>query len=219
MPFTVSLSPRNSVPARVTPRLTPSGRPRTLDTSSSEHADTTVCIPHPQASDICKIILAIILPPLGVFLERGCVRPPSPRSSLPALPLTTSVTWRRLPTFGVRPLGSWPRLDPEIPLADSCLSSSLVTCSRRLQSTSSLPFSATSPVRRRSIFLGWRTSWRSFRSRALPFRFPSSLTGSPVAFDYRRHRARSVYKKICSAFLSFREPSLTATLLVRSFGE
>ncbi|OJJ51708.1 hypothetical protein ASPZODRAFT_12521 [Penicilliopsis zonata CBS 506.65] len=24
------------------------------------------------ASDICKIILAIILPPLGVFLERGC---------------------------------------------------------------------------------------------------------------------------------------------------
>ncbi|KAH9444196.1 hypothetical protein MJO28_013522 [Puccinia striiformis f. sp. tritici] len=24
-------------------------------------------------SDICKIILAIVLPPLGVFLERGCV--------------------------------------------------------------------------------------------------------------------------------------------------
>ncbi|KAI1649071.1 putative plasma membrane proteolipid 3 [Daldinia loculata] len=24
------------------------------------------------ASDICKIILAILLPPLGVFLERGC---------------------------------------------------------------------------------------------------------------------------------------------------
>ncbi|EYE94240.1 YqaE/Pmp3 family membrane protein [Aspergillus glaucus CBS 516.65] len=24
------------------------------------------------ASDICKIILAFILPPLGVFLERGC---------------------------------------------------------------------------------------------------------------------------------------------------
>ncbi|PSS20399.1 hypothetical protein M430DRAFT_41711 [Amorphotheca resinae ATCC 22711] len=24
------------------------------------------------SSDICKIILAIILPPLGVFLERGC---------------------------------------------------------------------------------------------------------------------------------------------------
>ncbi|KAI1380813.1 putative plasma membrane proteolipid 3 [Hypoxylon crocopeplum] len=24
------------------------------------------------ASDICKIILAIVLPPLGVFLERGC---------------------------------------------------------------------------------------------------------------------------------------------------
>ncbi|KAL2171022.1 hypothetical protein VTG60DRAFT_4037 [Thermothelomyces hinnuleus] len=24
------------------------------------------------ASDICKIICAIILPPLGVFLERGC---------------------------------------------------------------------------------------------------------------------------------------------------
>ncbi|RPB28753.1 plasma membrane proteolipid 3 [Terfezia boudieri ATCC MYA-4762] len=23
-------------------------------------------------SDICKIILAIILPPLGVFLEKGC---------------------------------------------------------------------------------------------------------------------------------------------------
>ncbi|KAH6918677.1 hypothetical protein BKA70DRAFT_1247904 [Coprinopsis sp. MPI-PUGE-AT-0042] len=23
-------------------------------------------------SDICKIILAIFLPPLGVFLERGC---------------------------------------------------------------------------------------------------------------------------------------------------
>ncbi|GAA5893845.1 hypothetical protein JCM5296_004617 [Sporobolomyces johnsonii] len=25
-----------------------------------------------SASDICKIILAIVLPPLGVFLERGC---------------------------------------------------------------------------------------------------------------------------------------------------
>ncbi|CAG8958198.1 hypothetical protein HYFRA_00000550 [Hymenoscyphus fraxineus] len=24
------------------------------------------------ASDICKIILAVLLPPLGVFLERGC---------------------------------------------------------------------------------------------------------------------------------------------------
>ncbi|EOA90468.1 uncharacterized protein SETTUDRAFT_102512 [Exserohilum turcica Et28A] len=24
------------------------------------------------SSDICKILLAIILPPLGVFLERGC---------------------------------------------------------------------------------------------------------------------------------------------------
>jgi len=24
------------------------------------------------ASDICKIILAILLPPVGVFLERGC---------------------------------------------------------------------------------------------------------------------------------------------------
>jgi uncharacterized membrane protein YqaE (UPF0057 family) len=24
------------------------------------------------ASDICKVLLAIILPPLGVFLERGC---------------------------------------------------------------------------------------------------------------------------------------------------
>ena len=24
------------------------------------------------ASDICKILLAIFLPPLGVFLERGC---------------------------------------------------------------------------------------------------------------------------------------------------
>ncbi|ORX59637.1 plasma membrane proteolipid 3 [Hesseltinella vesiculosa] len=23
-------------------------------------------------SDICKIILAVVLPPLGVFLERGC---------------------------------------------------------------------------------------------------------------------------------------------------
>ncbi|KAH7003332.1 hypothetical protein EDB82DRAFT_420991, partial [Fusarium venenatum] len=25
-----------------------------------------------SSSDICKIILAIILPPVGVFLERGC---------------------------------------------------------------------------------------------------------------------------------------------------
>ncbi|TVY31120.1 Plasma membrane proteolipid [Lachnellula hyalina] len=24
------------------------------------------------ASDICKIILAVFLPPVGVFLERGC---------------------------------------------------------------------------------------------------------------------------------------------------
>ena len=28
---------------------------------------TNIC-----SSDICKIILAVILPPLGVFLERGC---------------------------------------------------------------------------------------------------------------------------------------------------
>ena len=27
---------------------------------------------HFTASDICKIIFAIFLPPLGVFLERGC---------------------------------------------------------------------------------------------------------------------------------------------------
>ncbi|KAM0189790.1 hypothetical protein ACHAPA_008593 [Fusarium lateritium] len=25
-----------------------------------------------ESSDICKIILAVILPPVGVFLERGC---------------------------------------------------------------------------------------------------------------------------------------------------
>lgn len=25
-----------------------------------------------KSSDICKVILAIVLPPLGVFLERGC---------------------------------------------------------------------------------------------------------------------------------------------------
>ncbi|KAK0752545.1 hypothetical protein B0T18DRAFT_426989 [Schizothecium vesticola] len=24
------------------------------------------------ASDICKIVFAVLLPPLGVFLERGC---------------------------------------------------------------------------------------------------------------------------------------------------
>jgi len=24
------------------------------------------------ASDLCKIVFAVILPPLGVFLERGC---------------------------------------------------------------------------------------------------------------------------------------------------
>jgi uncharacterized membrane protein YqaE (UPF0057 family) len=24
------------------------------------------------ASDLCKIIFAVVLPPLGVFLERGC---------------------------------------------------------------------------------------------------------------------------------------------------
>ncbi|KAL0097388.1 hypothetical protein J3Q64DRAFT_1713156 [Phycomyces blakesleeanus] len=24
------------------------------------------------ASDICKIVLAVVLPPLGVFFERGC---------------------------------------------------------------------------------------------------------------------------------------------------
>ncbi|KAF2851830.1 UPF0057-domain-containing protein [Plenodomus tracheiphilus IPT5] len=32
---------------------------------------TTAAMPF-TASDICKILLAIILPPLGVFLERGC---------------------------------------------------------------------------------------------------------------------------------------------------
>jgi uncharacterized membrane protein YqaE (UPF0057 family) len=34
-----------------------------------------ITLPYPInhfLSDICKIILAIILPPLGVFLERGC---------------------------------------------------------------------------------------------------------------------------------------------------
>jgi uncharacterized membrane protein YqaE (UPF0057 family) len=35
------------------------------------------CPPHPTThkhtpSDICKIIFAVVLPPLGVFLERGC---------------------------------------------------------------------------------------------------------------------------------------------------
>ncbi|EJT73085.1 plasma membrane proteolipid 3 [Gaeumannomyces tritici R3-111a-1] len=33
--------------------------------------DTPANMPF-TASDICKIILAVILPPLGVFLERGC---------------------------------------------------------------------------------------------------------------------------------------------------
>jgi uncharacterized membrane protein YqaE (UPF0057 family) len=33
--------------------------------------NTTITMPF-TASDICKIIIAIILPPLGVFLERGC---------------------------------------------------------------------------------------------------------------------------------------------------
>merc|ERR1712137_236282 len=37
------------------------------------HARTTQHSNMPfTASDICKILLAIILPPLGVFLERGC---------------------------------------------------------------------------------------------------------------------------------------------------
>lgn len=36
-------------------------------TSSDPHADKNL-----HNSDIFKIILAVILPPLGVFLERGC---------------------------------------------------------------------------------------------------------------------------------------------------
>jgi uncharacterized membrane protein YqaE (UPF0057 family) len=36
-----------------------------LGTQATTRAD-------PSSSDIIKIILAIILPPLGVFLERGC---------------------------------------------------------------------------------------------------------------------------------------------------
>ncbi|RMZ70333.1 plasma membrane proteolipid 3 [Pyrenophora seminiperda CCB06] len=36
-----------------------------------EFTKTTFTMPF-TASDICKIILAVILPPLGVFLERGC---------------------------------------------------------------------------------------------------------------------------------------------------
>ncbi|KAJ5795476.1 uncharacterized protein N7518_004016 [Penicillium psychrosexuale] len=57
MPFTASLHPVALSPCRpVTPvTLTPS-------------------LPYTNIanSDICKIIFAIILPPLGVFLERGC---------------------------------------------------------------------------------------------------------------------------------------------------
>ncbi|KAK1839867.1 Plasma membrane proteolipid 3-like protein 2 [Colletotrichum chrysophilum] len=35
------------------------------------HHNTSITMPF-TASDICKILLAIILPPVGVFLERGC---------------------------------------------------------------------------------------------------------------------------------------------------
>lgn len=42
-------------------------------TTTSQHNKSTKAINMPfTASDICKIILAVLLPPLGVFLERGC---------------------------------------------------------------------------------------------------------------------------------------------------
>ena len=46
-------------------------------------------------SDICKIILAIILPPLGVFLERGC-----------GADLLINILLTILGTFAVLPLPS-----------------------------------------------------------------------------------------------------------------
>lgn len=42
--------------------------PQSVSLSLEIECDTDI----PFNSDICKIILAIILPPLGVFLERGC---------------------------------------------------------------------------------------------------------------------------------------------------
>ncbi|KAI1012911.1 hypothetical protein LB503_001630 [Fusarium chuoi] len=43
----------------------------TIHTPEQYLAFTTDNMPF-TASDICKILLAIILPPVGVFLERGC---------------------------------------------------------------------------------------------------------------------------------------------------
>jgi uncharacterized membrane protein YqaE (UPF0057 family) len=41
--------------------------------TNTNHLSTYQSLKMPfTASDICKIILAILLPPLGVFLERGC---------------------------------------------------------------------------------------------------------------------------------------------------
>ncbi|CAG8923432.1 unnamed protein product [Penicillium salamii] len=44
---------------------------RFFSLSLSHNSTTSLKMPF-TASDICKIIFAIILPPLGVFLERGC---------------------------------------------------------------------------------------------------------------------------------------------------
>jgi hypothetical protein len=65
------------------------------------HADPLQCIlANPdvclQASDICKIILAIFVPPLGVFLERGCVSRLSSSSYRCQIANQTSWTMRML---------------------------------------------------------------------------------------------------------------------------
>ena len=55
-------------PAKGRPKKSPTGNSLIVDSRRVQgtHAD------YAQCSDIFKIILAVILPPLGVFLERGC---------------------------------------------------------------------------------------------------------------------------------------------------
>jgi uncharacterized membrane protein YqaE (UPF0057 family) len=44
---------------------------RAVENTGTGNRSITTCTNIPF-SDICKILLAIILPPVGVFLERGC---------------------------------------------------------------------------------------------------------------------------------------------------
>lgn len=61
--------PRGTAPAR---HATPLGVSRPIPIRSQHKCRGTQANPRSLNSDICKIIFAVLFPPLGVFLEVGC---------------------------------------------------------------------------------------------------------------------------------------------------